>query len=181
MNLSQSTHHIKIQTSFHINLRDLQDFKKAYKKVYNIFCGIAKLSGVSVGSNFFKRNLQRAFGKKYTINQNKGNKITTIKFTKDGPFIFRPSFKQPSRQLIGEAAVRRCSAKYMLLKLCKIQMKIALPEPWRPRTCNFAGKKTLSQVFSCDFCKIAKNIFLQKKSGLLLTLNQFPKINVKKQ
>ena len=34
--------------------------------------------------------------------------------------------------------------------------------------CNFMKKETLSQVFSCEFCEISKNTFLQKTSGRLL-------------
>ena len=34
--------------------------------------------------------------------------------------------------------------------------------------CNFIKKETLEQVFSCEFCEISKNTFLQNTSGLLL-------------
>ena len=30
------------------------------------------------------------------------------------------------------------------------------------RTCNFIKKETLAQVFSCDFCKIFKNVFFRE-------------------
>ena len=33
---------------------------------------------------------------------------------------------------------------------------------------NFINKETLAQVFSCKFCKISKNIFLQNTSGRLV-------------
>ena len=36
-----------------------------------------------------------------------------------------------------------------------------------PRACNFIKKGTLAQVFSCKFCEIFKNIFLQNISGRL--------------
>ena len=29
----------------------------------------------------------------------------------------------------------------------------------RPHACNFIKKETLTQVFSCEFCKISKNTF----------------------
>ena len=29
-----------------------------------------------------------------------------------------------------------------------------------PEACNFIKKKTLAQVFSCEFCEISKNAFL---------------------
>ena len=33
-----------------------------------------------------------------------------------------------------------------------------------PKACNFIKKETLAQVFSCEFCEISKNTFLQKNS-----------------
>ena len=30
---------------------------------------------------------------------------------------------------------------------------------YRPQTCNLIEKKTLAQVFSCEFCEISKNTF----------------------
>ena len=30
------------------------------------------------------------------------------------------------------------------------------------KVCNFIKKETLAQVFSCEFCKISKNIFLHR-------------------
>ena len=38
----------------------------------------------------------------------------------------------------------------------------------RPQDCNFIKIETLAQVFSCEFCEISKNTFLQKTSGRLL-------------
>ena len=35
----------------------------------------------------------------------------------------------------------------------------------RAQACNFTKKVTLERVFSCDFCKIYKNIFLKNNSG----------------
>ena len=32
----------------------------------------------------------------------------------------------------------------------------------RPKACNFIKKKSLAQVFSCEFCKISKNTFFHK-------------------
>ena len=32
------------------------------------------------------------------------------------------------------------------------------------QACNFIKKETLAQVFSCEFCEISKNTFLQKNS-----------------
>ena len=36
------------------------------------------------------------------------------------------------------------------------------------QACNFIKKETLAQVFSCEFCEISKNTFLQNTSGRLL-------------
>ena len=54
---------------------------------------------------------------------------------------------QKGRRL--EAVVQRCSAKNVFCKK-------------RPQACNFIKKETLAQVFSCEFCEISKNTFLQK-------------------
>ena len=32
------------------------------------------------------------------------------------------------------------------------------------KACNFIKKETLAQVFSCEFCEISKNIFLNRTS-----------------
>ena len=62
-----------------------------------------------------------------------------------------------------EAVVQKCSVKKMLLKisqnsgkhLCQSLFLIKL-QAWLK---NFIKKKTLAQVFSCDFCEISKNTF----------------------
>ena len=36
------------------------------------------------------------------------------------------------------------------------------------KACNFIKRVTLAQVFSCEFCEIFKNTFLQNSSGRLL-------------
>ena len=38
-----------------------------------------------------------------------------------------------------------------------------------PETCNFIKKETLTELLSCDFCEIFKNIFFQNTSGRLLS------------
>ena len=35
----------------------------------------------------------------------------------------------------------------------------------RARACNFIKTESLTQVFSCEFCEISKNPFLQNTSG----------------
>ena len=37
-----------------------------------------------------------------------------------------------------------------------------------PQAYNFIKKETLAQMFSCEFCQISKNTFLQNNSGRLL-------------
>ena len=37
-----------------------------------------------------------------------------------------------------------------------------------PEACRFIKKETLAQVFSCGFCEISNNTFLQNTSGRLL-------------
>ena len=39
------------------------------------------------------------------------------------------------------------------------------------QACNFIKKETLAQVFSCEFCEISKNTFLQNTSARLLLSN----------
>ena len=39
------------------------------------------------------------------------------------------------------------------------------------QACNFIKNETLAQMFSCEFCEISKNIFLQNTSGRLLLPN----------
>ena len=34
-----------------------------------------------------------------------------------------------------------------------------------PEACNFIKIETLTQVFSCEFCEISKNTFLQNTTG----------------
>ena len=55
------------------------------------------------------------------------------------------------RQLPEMFCKKRCSQKF-----CKIQRKIPVPDYL---ACNSIKKKSLAQVFSCEFCKIFKNTF----------------------
>ena len=51
--------------------------------------------------------------------------------------------------LFAEAVARRCSVKKVFLEISQNSQE----------GCNFIKKKTLTQVFSCEFCKISKNTF----------------------
>ena len=48
--------------------------------------------------------------------------------------------------------------------------------------CNFIKKETLAQLFSCEFCEISKNIFLQNTSGdcfySMIKTNKFPSTKI---
>ena len=60
-----------------------------------------------------------------------------------------------------ETVVRMCSVKKVFLKIC------------RPQGCNFIKKETLSQMFSCEFCEVFKNIFfIEHLWWLLLALHE---------
>ena len=49
-----------------------------------------------------------------------------------------------------EAVAQRCSVKKVFLEILQNSQE---------NTCNFNNKETLTQVFSCEFCKISKNTF----------------------
>ena len=58
-----------------------------------------------------------------------------------------------------EAVAQRCSVrKGVLRNFAKLTGK-HLNQSLKPEACNFVKKKTLSQVFSCEFCEISKNTF----------------------
>ena len=42
---------------------------------------------------------------------------------------------------------------------------------------NFIKKETLAQVFSCEFCEISKNTFLQNNYGRMLCSYKFAQIH----
>ena len=54
---------------------------------------------------------------------------------------------------------RRCSVKMVFLKILQNSQENCR------HACNFIKKETLAQVFSCEFCEISKNIFLQNTPG----------------
>ena len=49
-----------------------------------------------------------------------------------------------------------------VLKICSSRRAPMLKCNFRPEACNFIKKKTLAQVFSCEFCEISKNTFSYK-------------------
>ena len=42
-----------------------------------------------------------------------------------------------------------------------------------PEACNFIKKETLAQVFSCEFCEIAKNTFSLRTSPVAASVMRF--------
>ena len=54
-----------------------------------------------------------------------------------------------------EKGVFRSFAKFTGKHLCQSLFLIN----FQASTCNFTKNKTLTQVFSCEFCKISKNTF----------------------
>ena len=47
----------------------------------------------------------------------------------------------------------------------------ALQEKVFPQACNFIKKKTLAQVFSCEFCEISKNTFFHRTPPVVAPRN----------
>ena len=63
--------------------------------------------------------------------------------------------------------VLRNFAKFTGKHLCQSLFYIKL----QAEACNFTEKKTLAQVFSCEFSEISENTFFQNTSERLLLLN----------
>ena len=53
-----------------------------------------------------------------------------------------------------------CLSKFSVTK--GFLASFLLTELLLPQACNFIKKETLAQVFSCEFCKISKNIFFYR-------------------
>ena len=53
--------------------------------------------------------------------------------------------------LFTEAVALRCSIKKVFLEISQTS-----------QSCNFIKKKTLAQMFSCEFCEISKNVFFYR-------------------
>ena len=68
---------------------------------------------------------------------------------------------------ISEAVERRCSVRKCVSFLIKLQVSAS--------ACDFIKKEILERVFSCEFCEISKDTFLQNISG-----GRFCHLNVKR-
>ena len=60
-----------------------------------------------------------------------------------------------------EAVAQSCVVEKIFLKISQNSQEntCARVSFLRPQACNFILKKTLAQMFSCEFCEIFKNIF----------------------
>ena len=65
-----------------------------------------------------------------------------------------------------------CEASKMFVLIFFHNLEAAKKITGKHCACNFIKKKTLAQMFSCEFCKISKNtyLFLQNTSEQLLLL-----------
>ena len=61
----------------------------------------------------------------------------------------------------------------------QIHRKTPVPDSFficRPEACNFINKKTLAEVFSCEFCKISTNILSNKTPLMAASRRRFHQI-----
>ena len=71
-----------------------------------------------------------------------------------------------------EAVTRRCSVKKVFLEISQnseenTSVRASFLIKLLAEACNFIKKETVARVFSCEFCEIPKNTFLQNSSGRL--------------
>ena len=71
-----------------------------------------------------------------------------------------------------EAVTRRCSVKKVFLEISQnseenTSVRASFLIKLLAEACNFIKKETVAHVFSCEFCEIPKNTFLQNSSGRL--------------
>ena len=67
-------------------------------------------------------------------------------------------------ELQTEAVVRWCSAKKVFIEISQNSQentcaRVSFSIKLQASACHFIKKETLAEVFSCEFCKISKNIF----------------------
>ena len=62
--------------------------------------------------------------------------------------------------VVGNSQVQKHPREVFYNKRCSLKFREIHRKTW-----NFIKKKTLAQVFSCEFCKTFKNTFLQNTSG----------------
>ena len=78
--------------------------------------------------------------------------------------ITKASCYESERYTVTEAATGGVSIKKVLLEILQNSqentcVRVSFLTKFQTEDCNFIKKNTLAQVFSCEFCKISKNIF----------------------
>ena len=92
-------------------------------------------------------------------------------------FFFFHKWARPKKQkkiiIITEAVVRKCSVKKVFLEISQNSQENScakVPERQRTKVCNFSIKETLTQKFSCEFCKISKNIVFHRPPPVVASI-----------
>ena len=67
-----------------------------------------------------------------------------------------------------EAVAWRCSVKKVFLEISQNSQENTSARVSEASSCNFIKKETKTQVFSCEFCEISKNIFFTEHLWWLL-------------
>ena len=72
---------------------------------------------------------------------------------------------------ISEAVAKRCFVKKLFLKTSQNSQentfaRVSFLIELQASTYNFIKKETLTQVFSCEFCKISKNTFSYRTASV---------------
>ena len=73
--------------------------------------------------------------------------------------------EEPPEMFCKKGVLRKFAKFRGKYHLCQSLFLIKLQD----KACNFIKKETLAQVFSCEFCEISKNTFLQNTSTRLLS------------
>ena len=68
------------------------------------------------------------------------------------------SYRSSYSKVFCKKSVLRIFAKFTGKHLCPSLLCLSPPAP-QPQAYNFIKRETLAQVFSCEFCKIFRNIF----------------------
>ena len=68
-------------------------------------------------------------------------------------YLERPSYRNSCPEVFCKKRVLRIFAKFTGKHLCQRRFFC------RPHACNFIKKEIMTQVFSCQFCEVAKNTF----------------------
>ena len=69
---------------------------------------------------------------------------------------------------MSEAVTRRCTVKYVFLKMSQNLLENSRATVPRPEACNFVKKETPTEVFSSKFVNFVRTIFLLEHLRWLL-------------